>query len=225
MARKTKAINEDPAKRPEPEYDPSGHYDFCIAVISPPGHRPLSNCGVKVWWHGRRPLAWSTKKAAADDHGTEHVCREWTPGEDARLYAEMESVSAQRHSIKGDTAVSLQRMRQSSLDAAIDLSGPAGLPGEVAGAILKGAEDYPPLIIARKKKRLADKAATNITLDGEKADANLRGARKVHSCSACERPIGHGVRYLESRVGAKSAFEPFRYCEKCWPGLGYVVSE
>lgn len=222
MARKTKSVTEGgSAIAEERDRDPNGHYDFCILPISPPGHKPAAACHLKVWWHTRRPLAWKTRKAEAHDHDVEHVCREWTPAEDARQRALVEETSELRHAIKGETAATLSRMARNKkvLDDALDNS-----PGGVFIAPVE-EDEFPPLIIKRERKKLAEKAAPNITLRGEKADANVRTARKVHSCSVCDRTIGHGMKYLESRVGAKSAFEPFRYCDKCWPEQGYEVSE
>lgn len=227
MARRKKGdtATADVPKSEERDHDPNGHYDFCIQVISPPGHKPLAQCHMKVWWHSRRPLAWKTKKGDGTDHEVEHVCREWTPEEDGRQRALLEEIASQRYTIKGETAVVLSRMARNKkiLDEALAKS-PGGI---FISADLPSEEDegFAPLIPARPKRKLAEKAASNITLRGEKADANVRTARKVHSCSSCDCTIGHGMKYLESRVGAKSAFEPFRYCAKCWPAEGYEVQE
>lgn len=226
MARKKKgdqAVSDAPQGE-ERDHDPNGHYDFCIQVISPQGHRPLAMCHLRVWWHFRRPLAWKTKKGDGLHHEVEHVCREWTPEEGVRQRQLIEETAADRYVIKGDTANTLSKMRKANLDAAIEAS-PVGLNGEEVAAILEPDPGFLPLVPPRQKRKLAEKAATNITLRGERADANIRTARKVHQCSSCEHIIGHGMRYLESRVGAKSAFEPFRYCEKCWAPEGYAVTE
>lgn len=214
MARKTK----DQAAAPQAEerdHDPSGHYDFCIAVISPPGHRPLASCHLRVWWVSRRQFSWSTKKATADDHSVEHVCRGWTSEEDARIRAMEEETAASRYAVQGVVAQATPRAR---LDRA-PAGGPSGPPAEEIPD-----DGFLPIATVRPKRALTEKAVTNITLNGKPADANVRAARKVHSCSGCDATVGHGVSYLESRVGAKSAFEPFRYCGKCWPTLGYAIA-
>lgn len=211
MVRKTKQVqSETPAAPENRDRDPNGHYDFCTVRISPEGHRPLAQCLLRVWWHQRRPMSWHTRKAVDDDHMTEHVCREWFPEEDARIRALTEQTSIERHSVTGSTAAALARVT-SKLDINNPLVVDDNLPLALESAIKRPKR--PPVEKV--------KVPSGITFDGRLADADMRKAHKVHACSNCDATIGHGMKYLESREGAKSAFKPFRYCGKCWPVLKY----
>ena len=212
--------------------DPSGHYDVCGSIISPPGHRPTAFCQVRVWWPARRPLGWKSGKADDGDHSRPHTCREWEPEEDARIRALAEETALNRYGekwlrVQGQPVPNAPRNHGRVVE-------------DETGAFV-GTADLVEVMspVERRKRARRDerreraaarepKPQPTVTLNGLAVDASERRARKTHPCASGASCAGTGATvpgepYIESRVGV-NAFSPDRFCGPCASSLGYAVS-